>query len=37
VFLDNDASDGADLQHSKDEVRFLRPGRAADQRVLMVA
>jgi uncharacterized DUF497 family protein len=36
-FLDNDALDGPDLQHSKDEMRFLRLGRAADQRVLMVA
>jgi uncharacterized protein len=37
VFLDNDALDGPDLQHSKAEMRFLRMGRAADGRVLMVA
>jgi uncharacterized protein len=37
VFLDKDALDGADLRHSKHEMRFLRMGRAADGRVLMVA
>ena len=37
VFLDANALDGPDLQHSKAEVRFLRLGRAADGRVLMVA
>ena len=37
VFLDGDALDGPDLQHSKVEMRFLRLGRAADGRVLMVA
>ena len=36
VFLDKDALDGADWRHSKDEMRFLRMGRAADGRVLMV-
>jgi uncharacterized DUF497 family protein len=37
VFLDPDALDGADLQHSSAEPRFLRLGRSADGRVLMVA
>jgi hypothetical protein len=37
VFLDANALDGADLQHSKTELRFLRLGRAADGRLLMVA
>ena len=37
VFLDGTALDGPDLQHSKAELRFLRLGRAADGRVLMVA
>jgi uncharacterized DUF497 family protein len=37
VFLDGDALDGTDFHHSKDEVRFLRLGRSADGRVLMVA
>jgi uncharacterized DUF497 family protein len=37
VFLDGDALDGPDLQHSNVEMRFLRLGRAADGRVLMVA
>jgi uncharacterized DUF497 family protein len=37
VFLDANALDGPDLQHSKAEVRFLRLGRAADGRMLMVA
>jgi hypothetical protein len=37
VFLDANVLDGPDLQHSKTEVRFLRLGRAADGRVLMVA
>ena len=30
VFLDANALDGPDLQHSKAELRFLRLGRAAD-------
>jgi len=37
VFLDADALDGPDLQHSHAEPRYLRIGRAADGRVLMVA
>jgi uncharacterized DUF497 family protein len=37
VFLDANALDGPDLQHSKAEMRFLRLGRAADGRMLMVA
>jgi uncharacterized DUF497 family protein len=37
VFLDANALDGPDLQHSKAEMRYLRLGRAADGRVLMVA
>jgi uncharacterized DUF497 family protein len=37
VFLDANALDGPDLQHSKSEMRYLRLGRAADGRVLMVA
>jgi len=37
VFLDADALDGLDLQRSTAEPRFLRLGRAADGRVLMVA
>jgi uncharacterized DUF497 family protein len=37
VFLDTDALDGPDVQHSTAEQRFLRLGRAADGRVLMVA
>ena len=37
VFLDADALDGPDLQHSQAEPRYLRFGRAADGRVLMVA
>jgi len=37
VFLDPNALDGPDLQHSKAESRFLRLGRAADGRVLIVA
>lgn len=37
VFVDGDALDGPDLQHSKHETRFLRLGRAADQRVLIVS
>ena len=37
VFLDTDALDGPDLQHSTAEQRYLRLGRAADGRVLMVA
>jgi uncharacterized DUF497 family protein len=37
VFLDGNALDGPDLQHSNDERRFLRLGRSADRRVLMVS
>jgi len=37
VFLDTKALDGPDLQHSRAELRFLRLGRAADGRLLMVA
>ena len=37
VFLDGDALDGPDSQHSRNEMRFLRLGRAVDGRVLMVA
>jgi hypothetical protein len=37
VFLDANALDGPDLQHSTAEPRFLRLGRVADGRVLMVA
>ena len=37
VFLDPEALDGPDLQHSTAEPRFLRLGRAADGYVLMVA
>lgn len=36
VFLDPEALDGPDLQHSSAEPRFRRLGRAADGRVLMV-
>jgi uncharacterized DUF497 family protein len=37
VFLDTKALDGPDLQHSTAEPRYLRLGRAADTRLLMVA
>jgi uncharacterized DUF497 family protein len=37
VFLDPNALDGPDLQHSSSEARFRRLGRSADGRVLMVA
>ncbi len=37
VFLDASALDGPDLRHSKAELRFLRLGRAADGRLLIVA
>jgi hypothetical protein len=37
VFLDPEALDGPDLQHSSGESRFRRLGRSADGRVLMVA
>ncbi|MBI1873275.1 MAG: BrnT family toxin [Acidobacteria bacterium] len=37
VFLDANALDGPDLQHSKVELRFLRLGQAAAGRILMVA
>jgi uncharacterized DUF497 family protein len=36
VFLDPEALDGADLQHSSAEARFRRLGQAADGRVLIV-
>ena len=36
VFLDADALDGPDLQHSTLEARFRRLGRSAKGRVLMV-
>jgi uncharacterized DUF497 family protein len=37
VFLDPDALDGPDLQHSSAESRFRRLGRSADGHVLVVA
>jgi uncharacterized DUF497 family protein len=37
VFLDPDALDGPDVQHSAAESRFRRVGRSAGGRVLMVA
>ena len=37
VFLDPNALDGPDLQHSTAELRYLRLGQAADGRMLMVA
>ena len=37
VFGDPDALDGPDLRHSEEESRFLRLGRAATGRVLIVA
>src|SRR2546427_8488113 len=37
VFGDPDAMDGPDLRHSDEESRFLRLGRAATGRVLIVA
>jgi uncharacterized DUF497 family protein len=37
IFLDADALDGADLEHSSAESRFRRLGRSADGQVLMVA
>jgi uncharacterized DUF497 family protein len=37
VFLDDNALDGPDVQHSAAEARFRRLGRAADGRVLIVA
>lgn len=36
VFLDADALDGPDLQHSTREARFRRLGRSAEGRILMV-
>ena len=36
VFLDADAMDGPDLQHSTREPRFRRLGRSAEGRILMV-
>ena len=36
VFLDPNALDGPDLEHSRSEARFRRLGRAAAGRVLMV-
>jgi len=37
VFADPDALDGPDLRYSERESRFLRLGRAATGRVLIVA
>jgi uncharacterized DUF497 family protein len=37
VFADSEALDGPDLQHSADAARFLRLGKSAAGRVLMVA
>jgi uncharacterized DUF497 family protein len=37
VFLDADALDGPDPQHSATEARFRRLGRSLDGRVRMVA
>jgi uncharacterized DUF497 family protein len=37
VFGDPEALDGPDLRHSEKESRFLRLGRAATGRVLIVA
>ncbi len=37
AFLDPDALDGPDLEHSAAESRFRRLGRSADGRVLIVA
>ena len=37
VFLDPEALDGPDQQHSSAESRFLRLGRSAGGHVLMVA
>jgi uncharacterized DUF497 family protein len=37
AFLDPNGLDGPDLRHSEAEMRYLRLGRAADGRVLMVA
>lgn len=37
VFLDAQGLDGRDLAHSASEPRWLRLGRAADGRILMVA
>jgi uncharacterized DUF497 family protein len=37
VFLDPDALEGPDLQHSSTESRFRRLGRTADGQVVMVA
>jgi uncharacterized DUF497 family protein len=37
VFLDDNALDGPDVQHSRAEARVRRLGRAADGRVLIVA
>ena len=36
IFLDADALDGPDLQHSTDEARFRRLGRSAEGRILNV-
>jgi uncharacterized DUF497 family protein len=37
AFLDPDALDGPDLQHSSAESRFRRLGRSAGEQMLMVA
>lgn len=36
IFLDADALDGPDLQHSTHEPRFRRLGRSAEGRIVMV-
>lgn len=36
IFLDEDAPDGPDLEHSGSEVRFRRLGRSIEERLLMV-
>jgi uncharacterized DUF497 family protein len=36
IFLDTDALDGPDLQHSAHELRFRRLGRSAEGHILMV-
>jgi hypothetical protein len=36
IFLDANALDGVDLQHSTGETRFRRLGRSVEERVLMV-
>lgn len=36
IFLDANALDGPDLQHSATEARFRRLGRSVERRILMV-